>query len=138
MERIRHTNEELKKRSAEYKKRYLERQKENQVHVVRISLSDEEYRRIYDQRIRTGIPMTKICAAAIRTAIMDRYIADRKATLGKNVIDFSLEQVEYQHVQELAKRSRMTVTTYCRTIIPVMIRKEGYNADFQKDKDDIE
>lgn len=138
MERIRHTNEELKKRSAEYKKRYLERQKENQVHVVRISLSDEEYRRIYDQRIRTGIPMTKICAAAIRTAIMDRYIADRKATLGKNVIDFSLEQVEYQHVQELAKRSRMTVTTYCRTIIPVMIRKEGYNADFQKDKDDVE
>lgn len=138
MERIRHTNEELKKRSAEYKKRYLERQKENQVHVVRISLSDEEYRRIYDQRIRTGIPMTKICAAAIRTAIMDRYIADRKATLGKNVIDFSLEQVEYQHVQELAKRSRMTVTTYCRTIIPVIIRKEGYNADFQKDKDDVE
>ena len=138
MERIRHTNEELKKRSAEYKKRYLERQKENQVHVVRISLSDEEYRRIYDQRIRTGIPMTKICAAAIRTAIMDRYIADRKATLGKNVIDFSLEQVEYQHVQELAKRSRMTVTTYCRTIIPVMTRKEGYNADFQKDKDDVE
>lgn len=138
MERIRHTNEELKKRSAEYKKRYLERQKENQVHVIRISLSDEEYRRIYDQRIRTGIPMTKICAAAIRTAIMDRYIADRKATLGKNVIDFSLEQVEYQHVQELAKRSRMTVTTYCRTIIPVMIRKEGYNADFQKDKDDVE
>lgn len=138
MERIRHTNEELKKRSAEYKKRYLERQKENQVHVVRISLSDEEYRRIYDQRIRTGIPMTKICAAAIRTAIMNRYIADRKATLGKNVIDFSLEQVEYQHVQELAKRSRMTVTTYCRTIIPVMIRKEGYNADFQKDKDDVE
>ena len=138
MERIRHTNEELKKRSAEYKKRYLERQKENQVHVVRISLSDEEYRRIYDQRIRTGIPMTKICAVAIRTAIMDQYIADRKATLGKNVIDFSLEQVEYQHVQELAKRSRMTVTTYCRTIIPVIIRKEGYNADFQKDKDDVE
>lgn len=138
MERIRHTDEELKKRSAEYKKRYLERQKENQVHVIRIGLSDEEYQRIYDRRIHTGIPMTKICAAAIRMAVMDQYITDTKASVGKNVIDVSLTQEEYQNVQKLAERSRMTVTTYCRTVIPVMIRKEWYNADFQKDKDDIE